>query len=337
VSEPFQLPPDPRGPAPTPLERLAREPGRFSLDQAVAVLGWGRDPTELPYVTTGRLGWPAGEVAIAGAHGDALLTPTFGFVGPGGVLPRHYSALVDSEDRQRSPALHSFLDMLSRRFTGLFVKAGVKYRPTRDARLTEQVLAAVVGLGTPHLAEAMATPLEALLYHAGALGARSRSAERLRGLLAEETGGEVEIIEFTGGWIRLAEGEQSRLPAHGSSGRYGQLGIDAAAGAQVWDPSARFVIRLGPLSQEHFDRLLPGAPLHTRLVELVRLEIGLEQDFALNPVLAGSEIPPCALGDRTSPRRLGWDSWSTAARPRTRDGHEAVLRAVAPDRRSLKS
>lgn len=335
MTDTFELPPDPRGPAPTPLERLAQEPGRFSLDQAAAVLGWGRDPTELSYVTTGRLGWPAAEAMLAGAQEDALLTPTFGLVGPGGVLPRHYTALVDSEDRQRSPALHAFLDMLGRRFTGLFVKAGLKYRPTRDGRLTEQVLGAVVGLGTPHLATAMATPLEAIIFHAGTLGARSRSTERLRGMLAAETGGEVEIVEFAGGWIRLPESEQSRLPARGSKGRYGQLGVDAAAGAQVWDPSARFIIRLGPLSHKEFKRLLPGSPLHTRLVELVRLEIGLEQDFALNPILAASEIPACKLGDREVPSRLGWDSWSTAPRPRTRNGTEAVLRAMAQDRRLI--
>ncbi|WP_188517979.1 type VI secretion system baseplate subunit TssG [Alsobacter metallidurans] len=321
----------------TPLEQLTREPGRFSLDQAVAVLGHGRDPTELSYVTTGRLGWPVGEAAIVDQHGGALLTPTFGLVGPGGVLPRHYTAQVDGEDRRRSPALHAFLDLLGRRFTGLFVKAGAKYRPTRNARLTNSVLSAVVGLGTPHLAAALATPLEAVLFHAGGLGGRSRSTERLRGLLAAETGGEVEIVEFTGGWIRLPMSEQSQLPSADAAGRFTQLGVDATAGSQVWDASARFVIRLGPLSLKRFESLLPGAPLHTRLVELVRLEIGLEQDFALNPVLAAGEVPALALGGDAKPRRLGWDSWSTAPRPRTRDCPDAVLRAVAPDMRSVSA
>ena len=135
---------------------------------------------------------------------------------------------------RRSTALHAFLDTLSRRFTGLFVKAGSKYRPTRDPRSAERILAAAVGLGTPHLKEALQTPLEAILYHAGSLSSRSRSTERLRGMLSEETGTDVSIVEFAGGWIRLPVQEQSRLAARGQPGRYVQLGEDATIGSQVW-------------------------------------------------------------------------------------------------------
>lgn len=314
----------------TPLERLQRQPTRFSLDQAVAVLAPGRDPADLPYRSVTRLGAPGGEVVQVNPAKAELVSPTFGLIGPGGVLPRHYTAWVDGESRRRSTALHGFLDLLSRRFTGLYVKAGAKYRPTRNPRNTEQVLSAAVGLGTPHLASALASPLEALMYHAGALSARVRSAERLRGMLSEETGSEVRIVEFAGGWIRLPTAEQSRLPAPGLGlgGRHAQLGIDAAAGLQVWEPSSRFLINLGPLTLSAFQALLPGAPLHTRLVELVRLQVGLEEDFAFNPVLAAGEVPPLKLGaPNTGASQLGWTSWLTAPRPRTRPAGDAMLRA----------
>jgi type VI secretion system protein ImpH len=314
--------------APTPLERLEHEPSRFSLDQAVAVLAPGVDPTDVAYRSVSRLGAPGGEVQDPLPAERALSTPTFGLIGPGGVLPRHYSAWVDVESRRRSTALQGFMDLLSRRFTGLFVKAGAKYRPTRNPEAAEAVLAAAAGLGTPHLRERLESPLQALLYHAGGLGSRARSAERLRGMLSEETGGEVRIQEFAGGWIRLPTTEQSRLTC-GMGGRHLQLGVDAVAGVAVWEPSARFLINLGPMPLSKFMTLLPGAPLHTRLVELTRLHVGLEEGFAINPVLEAAEVPALQLTPPTGDggARLGWTSWLTAPRPRSQPAADAILRS----------
>lgn len=322
--------------APSPLERLQREPARFSLDQAAAVVAPGQDPTTIDFRTQPRLGAPGGEVASAKPETREIVSPTFGLIGPGGVLPRHYTALVGGELRRRSTALHRFVDMLARRFTGLFVKAGAKYRPARNPVPAETVLAAAAGLGTPHLVQRLATPLPALLYHAGALASRSRSAERLRGLLSEETGTPVRIVEFAGGWIRLPASEQSRLPGRVRVNGAGRLGIDVAVGAQVWDPSARFLVQLGPLTLREFEALLPGAPLHGRLVELTRLQVGLEQDFAFNPILAAAAVPPLRLGGPVGGggARLGWTSWLTRPAPRRADASEAMLRATAPQTES---
>ncbi|MFM9883265.1 MAG: type VI secretion system baseplate subunit TssG [Burkholderiales bacterium] len=311
------------------LERLEREPTRFSIDQAAAVIAPRRDPTEISFRTDARLGAPGGEVTHASAKKTELVSPTFGLIGPGGVLPRHYSGRVDAEDRRRSTALHLFLDLLARRFTGFFVKAGSKYRPTQNPQGAEQVLAAAVGLGDQSLSRGLATPLQAVLYHAGGLAARSRSAERLRGMLSEETGADVRIIEFAGGWIRLPRSEQSRMAAPGQPGRYVQLGGDAAVGSQVWDPSARFLVRLGPLSLTDFEALLPGTPLHARLVELTRLHVGIEQDFAFNPTLDTAKVPPMRLGAQgAGAARLGWTSWLTTARPRKQAEASVILRPM---------
>ncbi len=313
----------------SPLERLEREPTRFSIDQAAAVMAPRRDPTEISFRTDARLGAPGGEVTQANPKKNELVAPTFGLIGPGGVLPRHYAAQVDAENRKRSTALHSFLDLLARRFTGFFVKAGSKYRPTQNPSGAEQVLAAAVGLGAESLSRGLATPLQAILYHAGGLAARSRSAERLRGMLSEETGADVRIIEFAGGWVRLPRAEQSRLAAPGQPGRYVQLGGDAAVGSQMWDASARFLVRLGPLNLRDFEALLPGTPLHTRLVELTRLHVGLEQDFAFNPTLIAAEVPPMRLGGQgAGSARLGWTSWLTTALPRKQTAASVTLRPM---------
>ncbi len=315
----------------TPLQRLEREPTRFAIDQAAAVLAPGVDPVDIHYRTTARLGSPGGEVTRARTDSAELQTPTFGLIGPGGVLPRHYSALVDAELRQRSTALHSFFDLLARRFTGLFVKAGAKSRPHRDQGQAEQIQAALVGLGTPHLAPALSTPLPAVLYHAGELASRTRSAERLRGMLSEEAGTDVRIVEFAGTWVRLPRSEQSRLAAPGQPGRYVQLGVDLVLGAQHWDPPARFLVQLGPLNLREFEALLPGTAMHQRLVELIRLHVGSDQDFAFNPALHAAAVPALQLGAGPSAStRLGWTSWLTSPHTRQRPARQAILQPQSP-------
>ncbi len=340
-------------PALSPYQRLKQQPTRFSLDQAVAVVAPGRAPEEVDFRTLARLGAPAGEVALHERDGQALVSPSFGLVGPGGVLPRHYTAWVDAEDRRRSTAMHGFVDLLARRFTGLYVKAGAKPRPSRNPRLAQEVLAAAAGLATPHVAAALTSPLPALLHHAGGLSARARSADRLRGMLAEETGLPVRIVEFSGGWMRLPASEQTRLAGAGQAGRHDRLGMDASVGDQVWDAASCFTIELGPMPLATFRSLLPGTPLHTRLVELTRLQAGVEQDFVIKPVLAAEAVPPLRLGTAAAAgtagqgsaadsvealdpgarantpaagAQLGWTSWLTSARPRRAPAAEARLR-----------
>jgi len=306
-------------PPPSPRDTLARHPELFDLDQAAFVMAPDGDPVDLPYAAVPRLSLPLSEVSAADPTTGTLATPLFGLIGPGGTLPRHYTATAAAETRQRNRALQQFMEMLARRFTGMWVKAGAKYRPTRDPGPAERALDAIIGMGTGGLGNRLAVPAASLRYHAGHLGARTRSAARLAAMLAEESGTEVEIIEFAGGWLRIPPSEQTRLGAV-----HATLGDSAAAGAQVWDPQARFIIRLGPLGAEDFARLLPGQPLFDRLCGLTRLFVGPEQEFVLNPVLEARAVPPATLGAHGA--RLGLTSWMKPARPRTTPAREAMLR-----------
>jgi len=313
-------------PAP-PLARLAAEPARFDLEQAASLLAPDGDMLRLDFRTLPRLGLPHGEVAAADREAGRITATTFGLIGPGGVLPRHYTATVAAELRKRSGALHAFLDLLARRFTARWIMAGAKYRPTRNPRPASRALAAAVGLDTPHLAERLASPLPAVLYHAGNLAARTRSAERLRALLEEEAGCAVEIVEFDGGWLRVPESERTRLPGRAGPQGQGRLGMDAMAGAAVYDPQSRIRIRFGPLSAARFAEFLPGRPLHRRLAELTRLFLGPEMQFVFNPVLRAADVPDGSLGGAAG-ARLGWTSWVAPAAPRRADAADAVLAPV---------
>jgi type VI secretion system protein ImpH len=309
--------------APSPLDRLTSTPELFDLDQAAHVIAPGTDPVELPFASLARLNLPLAEVARAEPAARSLATPLFGLIGPGGVLPRHYTATTAAEVRRRSRALQRFMELLARRFTGMWVRAGAKYRPTRDAAPTERALDALIGMGTPGLAGRLPVPAPSLRYHAGHLAHRTRSTARLAAMLAEETGAVVEIVEFAGGWLRLPVAEQTRLGrAHAA------LGADAAAGAQIWDPQARFIIRVGPLDAAGFARLLPGQPLFERLCDLTRLFVGPEMEFVINPLLHAQAVPAARLapGQAGGGTRLGYTSWIGASRPRRTPGREAMLR-----------
>jgi len=324
---PPEPPPSPVLVALSPVERLRREPARFDFDQAamVALLAAGLprgEPEELRLRTGTRLSTAGGAILAARPVEGELTLGTFGLTGAGGALPRHHSAMVATEQRKRSMALHAFLDMLGRRTTGLYVKAGAKYRPTRNPEPTERALSAAIGMATPHLADRLRLPKQALLYHAGNLAARSRSAERLRAMLEAETGRRVEIEEFAGGFIRLPESEQTRLPKGRDAPQHAALGVSAAAGAQVWDPQARLIIRFGPLGRDEFDSLLPGTPAWLRITQLARLFVGPDTSFAVNLVLRADEVPAAGLA---AGARLGWTSWMGASRPRRKDAREALF------------
>jgi type VI secretion system protein ImpH len=305
-------------PSPSPLDRLAATPTRFALDQAARLAAPAGDVLRLRWRTVARLGYAEAEVLSARPAQHEVTVGSFGLVGPGGVLPRHLTATVAAEARKRSRALHAFTDLVGGRFIGLYVMAGGKYRPAQDPAPTERALAAAAGLGTPGLLARAGVPAATVLYHAGHLASRSRSAVRLAALLAEETGMTVAITEFTGGWQLVPPAERTRLGDRLSGGQHAQLGQGAMLGRQTFDAQGRFDLRFGPLDRAGFAALLPGRGLHARVAALTRLAIGLDTGFVLNPVLRAAEIPAARLGEAA----LGWDSWLATPRRRLADGAE---------------
>jgi type VI secretion system protein ImpH len=140
-------------------------------------------------------------------------------------------------------------------------------------------------------------------------------------------------VQFAGAWLPLPPDQRTSLAVGRHPGAWNRLSVDAAVGVRAWDPQARVILRIGPLDYRSFAALLPGTPGLQRLVSLVRAFLGFEIGFAVNPVLAGPEIPPLRLAAMaaTAPR-LGWNTWMPAPAPPVpgivrRDGDEAVFEA----------
>jgi type VI secretion system protein ImpH len=334
------------------LQTLLDEPARFGFDAAVTVLmlaarharagdAMDRDPVRF-HARVG-LGFVPSEVARTERDGPMfhVTTGILGLTGPSGVLPRPYTELVNTEQRRRSPALAAFLDMLAQRALAQFAAAGIKHRMHRAAQLGQadslrQAALALTGYGTPHLAPRLQVGTDPLLYFAGLFAARPRSAEGLSSVIAGWLGVPVEVEQFAGAWLRLGPSEMSTLPHGGQPGRFNALGVDAAIGSRNWDVQSRICLKIGPVSLDSFDSLLPGGPLFERLASLVRAFLDNEITFAINPILAAGAVPAIVLG-RGKPQRLGWNSWLPTRGPRRTDAADAVFEPTAPGAEAIMS
>jgi len=333
---------------PTPLDDLQREPARFTFDAAVRVLMWAARVAEpsraARFRTTPGLAFPTSEVLhVAPQAGKPpyVEQSVIGLTGPAGVLPRPYTERAVTALRSQRPGLHEFLELFSGHAASLFASAGLKYRPTRAMDCAElsgepdpiaQAVLAFAGWATPGLAGRVAAGEAALLHYAGLLAMRPRSAERLEAMLSDWLGRPVEVVQFAGAWLRLPADQQTRL---GVRGQFTRLGVDAAVGARSWDPHARFIVRIGPLTRTEFERLLPHHGALQALVSLVRAFVGLEVGFAVNPVLRRAEVPALVLGAGTEQPRLGWNTWlpsPTASVVPLPDAADAMFEAEAVER-----
>jgi type VI secretion system protein ImpH len=329
------------------LQTLIEEPARFGFDAAVAVLmqAAGRaEPGEaVRFHAASGLGFVPSDV-LAVERGEDGLRATVGLIGltgPSGVLPRPYTDMVNGEQRRRSPALAEFLDLLAQRPIAQFAGAGIKYRPHRAAAANaladpaaasvpadglRDILLALTGYATPHLAPRLAVGTDPLLFYAGHFSAWPRSADRLAALLSDWLGRTVEVEQFAGAWLALEPEQMSALPAGDRPGQFCQLGIDAAAGNRAWDAQARIILHIGPLDLGGFESMLPDRTLLRRLAALVRAYLGFETDFAINPILAAAAVPPLGIS-AAAPPRLGWNSWLPTGEARREDADEALFEA----------
>jgi type VI secretion system protein ImpH len=322
-----------------------REGHRFDFFQAVRLLeriyprrkpvGGYEHPSEevVRFRSHVSMAFPASEVydvergrAETEEAQPTLWVTFFGLAGSLGVLPRYFTQLLSEPGtRGQTAALRDFLDIFNHRLISLFYRAWEKYRfpIAYERRATEraedaeapredtfsQYLYCLIGLGTPALQNRHGVADEILLYYAGLLSQRPRSAAALEGILQDYFGVDVRVEQFTGQWFLMNADALTGLGAPGAPGaQNNELGVSATLWERIWDPQARFRIRLGPLTFQQFQDFMPTSPAYRHLVELTRFFVGEEFSFEVQPVLRADEVPACALGvNRTA--RLGWAMW----------------------------
>lgn len=246
--------------------------------------------------------------------GPPKLTVNFmGLTGPQGVLPLYYTELVANRIRVGDKTLRDFLDVFNHRLISLFYRAWEKYRFAvtyergERTRLTHY-LRDLIGLGTSGMEDRQMLPDDSLLYYAGLLAQKPRSAAALQLILADYFGVPVEIEQFAGAWYRLGDGSRCRFEELGEISD--ELGGGAVVGDEVWTQESRVRIKLGPLSLADYLDFLPSGTAFRPLQSLTRFFSNGEIDFEVQLVLQRNEVPPCELGvDGEAAPRLGWVTW----------------------------
>lgn len=308
-------------------EHLFAEGFRFDFYQAVRLLeqirpealrvGEGAKPEQEPVRFASRIGFDFPPTDIGGVRGfpegegqPEMSINFMGLAGGFGPLPAAYTELILDRLRQRDTAFRDFLDIFNHRFVSLLYRVRKTYRVGFDFQPPDQVhfarhCFALLGLGTDGLRERMGIDDRALLFYTGLLGQRPRSMAGLEAFLSSYFEVQVKGHSFIGRWRALAE---SQVTTIGMSGQNQRLGQEVVLGRRVWDQTARFELRIGPLTLDQFRNFLPNSSGFGPLCELVRFYAGQAFQFDIELVLEGSDVPESRLGVAEGPR-LGWTSW----------------------------
>ncbi|MBM3744385.1 MAG: type VI secretion system baseplate subunit TssG [Acidobacteria bacterium] len=340
----------PSGPVDTALaerrleQRLFQEPYVFQFFQAVRLLekmargsrpvGHEGPPASEPvrFSAHPSLAFPASQLqALLPAQGGApprLVVNFMGLTGPLGVLPFYYTQAVIERTRARDTALRDFLDIFNHRILSLFYQAWEKYRVAvqyergSHDRFSHYLLD-VIGLGTRGLRKRQAVADDALIYYAGLLGQRPRSALALRQLLEDYFDVPVAVEQFAGAWFPIERSNQCWLEERRDDSE--RLGWGVVVGDEVFDNQSRARVRLGPLSLEQYRDFLPTGTAYRPLRALLRF-FSDEVDFEVQLVLKREEVPPCELGAEGGQAPvLGWVTWMKTV-SMARDPGDTVLR-----------
>ncbi len=324
-------------------ERLRAAPHRFDPFQAARLAEQGRSsvgggalPGDEPvrFQTAQTLAFaPAPVAGIADADGRMVMRQAFlGLTGPLGVLPQVFSELVIRADRMRNRSVSAFHDIFVHRLASLFLRASGKYRHpvlvqadrSRGRDPVSAAMLALAGFGTPHLRGRTSAPDAALLYFAGLLAARNRSAAGLAAMLEDDLGCPVAVIQFQERWVPVPPSEQTGLSGPGQPAQFNRLGVDSFAGARVRDAQGSFRIRIGPVGYAQFRSLMPEGALLRRLVDLVRLYADPALAFDVQVVLRKQDVPQLQMAPDGAAPRLGWNSWAQHL-PARHDAEDVVL------------
>lgn len=250
-------------------------------------------------------------------EGPARLTNRFfGLFGPQGPLPLHLTEYArDRKRNHRDPTMVGFADMLTHRMMSLLYRAWAEGAPAvsfdRDQDPLADRVAALSGYHGKGLQNRDDMPDLAKRHFTGILGQGTKTPAGLVAMLSDFFQVPVQLEEFVGSWLQLEPDDRWQMGrAPGGPGQNGLgeggLGRNTSLGEKVWSRSAKFRLRIGPLSLQDYERLLPGGAALDRLRAIVRSYLGDFLDWDVNLVLAGDAVPRAGLGGAT---RLGHTSW----------------------------
>lgn len=255
-----------------------------------------------------------------------LIVNLLGITGVQGVLPYHYTELILKRQKMKDETFERFLNLFNHRTISLFYQASIKYRLPVSYERTQlhanqrhkldqhtQTLLSIMGLGTTGLSGRLYTRDESLVYYAGLFNQKIRNSSNLKQILQSHFDIPVQIEQFVGQWKELIDDVRSKLPDFDNpSGRNTQLGRSLMIGKKGWFAQGKIRIILGPLNKTQLRRFAPGTVTLKALNELVRMYVGMENDYEFRIRIYKRDKPQRISLSAKSPTVIGWDSWLTS-------------------------
>lgn len=233
----------------------------------------------------------------------------FGLFGPQGPLPLHLTEYARERIRNEGDRTFArFADIFHHRMLSLFYRAWANAQPTvsYDRPETDRFalyVGSLFGMGTEAFRRRDVIPHHAKLFYSGHLACQTKHADGLSSMLRGFFRIPMQIQEFVGEWMSIAESDQTRL---GLSRATGALGRSTVVGARVWGCQHKFRVVVGPMTLEQYLSFLPGGEALGWLTAVVRNYIGDELVWDVNLVLQRSEVPPLQVDGGL---QLGWTTW----------------------------
>lgn len=242
----------------------------------------------------------------------------FGLFGPSGVLPNHYTQLIQERLAKKDRALLEFLNIFNHRILCMFYQAWEKHAfavsmetaavSLKKAVVTE-ALWAMVGNRLDASRDRLSFDDTCVLYYGGLFANARPTQESLRAAIEDFTLIPTRIENLVGQWLRLELADQSRIGSFAFGEPAGNcLGVDTIVGEATWDVENRFRLRLGPVGWDVLNEYLPTGMSLRSAVDFARRYVGPQWDFDVQIVVSADQVRGVQL-DPAQPFLLGWNTW----------------------------
>jgi type VI secretion system ImpH/TssG family protein len=232
--------------------------------------------------------------------------------GANGILPGHYSETIARSLRDKSTVFKDFLDIFNHRANSLMYRSWAKYRLDTDKayqsnvdqyQSTIDLMMSVFAGGTfPHTDASS-------LYFSGLTYTTTKSAQKLKNIINDLTGLEVDINEFKGKWIELSDDQLSRMKSKKHGDCFNQLGVNSMLGRRCWDLSSGFEIEFDVNDAETFAKLTPGGKTHELLKQTITKLVGNSFEFNFKLKVKEAHCQPVQLKKDSKTAKLGANAW----------------------------
>lgn len=260
------------------------------------------------------LAFPASDIAsveeLPGDIPSFVITATFmGLYGVSSPLPTFYTEDLFTEASEDETVTRDFIDIISQRLYLLFFSCLNKYSQflqvveEKDLQNLERLFC-LLGIGEKELRKEVPDAY-GLIRYIGLFTQFPRSALGLKTLLQDAFKGiPIEIIPCLLRWLKIPEDQRMYLGVSGVT-----LGEDGFLGEEIEDRMGTFRLQIGPVNQDQFTALLPGAQDFKRLSFLIKFYLTEPLEYEIDMTLSEGEMKTVCLG---GPKwcRLGLDTWT---------------------------